>query len=278
MADTPKTPFSSPFQAGEYVFREGDPGNEMFIIQEGQVEIVKELRGEERQLAVLEEGDFFGEMAVLEEMPRLASARALTDCVLLRIDASTFDQMVRHNPEIPVRMLRKLSGRLREANLAMTDGSPVGAAASSPPPPAPVPEVRMPAAPPAGTGPSVVASPAPLPAPPSPQPVARPRLLHPETGTELPLPDAPEVFIGRPDAAAGFQPDIDLKPYDTKRSTSRRHARIVRREGAFFVREEMGVSNGTFVNDQRVPTGTEVPLADGDEVRFGLLTTRFLLR
>jgi hypothetical protein len=272
MAESAKPPFSSQFKAGEFVFRESDPGSEMFIIQEGEVEIVKLVHGEERQLALLEEGDFFGEMALLEEMPRLASARAVTDCVLLRIDASTFDQMARHHPEIPVRMLRKLSGRLREANLALTDGAPAGAPQTS----APSPPVDAAPVPPADAAPP---PPPPVPPepPPEPGPTLRPRLVHEETGSELPLPAADEVFIGRPDAAAGFVPEIDLKPLDTQRSTSRRHARIIRREAEYFLREEMGVANGTFVNDHRLTAGQEVPLRDGDEVRFGLLKTRFHL-
>ena len=56
---------------GEYVFREGDLGTEMFIVHEGQVEITKRIGGEEKQLALLEKGDFFGEMSLLEELPRV---------------------------------------------------------------------------------------------------------------------------------------------------------------------------------------------------------------
>src|SRR5947209_2601722 len=101
---------------GEYVFREGELGTEMYIIHEGQVEILNRVGDEERLLAVLEKGDFFGEMALLEDRPRAASARALTATRLLQINGSTFDQMLRDNPEIAVRMMRKLSRRLRETD------------------------------------------------------------------------------------------------------------------------------------------------------------------
>ena len=63
-------------KAGEYVFREGDLGTEMYIINEGKVEILNQVGDEEQLLAVLEKGDFFGEMSVLEDLPRAASARA----------------------------------------------------------------------------------------------------------------------------------------------------------------------------------------------------------
>jgi len=101
-------------KAGDTIFREGDTGTEMFIIQEGEIEIQKTYGSDPRRLAVLETGDFFGEMSLLEETPRQASAIAVSDYKLLKIDHSTFDQMVQENPEIAVRMLRSLSGRLRE--------------------------------------------------------------------------------------------------------------------------------------------------------------------
>ena len=101
---------------GESVFEEGEIGTEMYIINEGRVEILKRVQGEERQLAVLEKGDFFGEMALLEDLPRSAAARTLTEVKLVTINGSTFDQMLRANPEIAVRMMRKLSRRLRETD------------------------------------------------------------------------------------------------------------------------------------------------------------------
>src|SRR5580693_5874168 len=102
--------------AGSFLFREGDLGTDMFIIQEGKIEILNRMSDEDRVLATLEKGDFFGEMSVLEDMPRAASARALTDAKLLQINGSTFDQMLQGNPEIAVRMMRKLSRRLRETD------------------------------------------------------------------------------------------------------------------------------------------------------------------
>ena len=103
-------------RGGDFIFKEGDAGTEMYIVQEGKVEILKEIQGESKQLAVLEKGDFFGEMAILEDLPRTASARALTPVRLLMINGSTFDQMLRSNPEVAVRMMRKLSRRLRETD------------------------------------------------------------------------------------------------------------------------------------------------------------------
>ena len=109
------TDYLARFTAGHPIFEEGEVGTEMYVIQSGTVEIFKRSRrGEEKLLATLEKGDFFGEMSILEDVARTASARAKTDVELVRINQTTFDEMLRHNAEIAVRMLRKLSRRLRE--------------------------------------------------------------------------------------------------------------------------------------------------------------------
>ena len=89
---------------GDIIFSEGDIGTEMFIIQSGIVELFKSIGGETRVLATLEKGDFFGEMSVLEDVPRNASARAKTDVEVVRINGATFDTMLKSNTEIAIRM------------------------------------------------------------------------------------------------------------------------------------------------------------------------------
>ncbi|MCB1032243.1 MAG: cyclic nucleotide-binding domain-containing protein, partial [Acidobacteria bacterium] len=102
--------------AGEFIFREDELGTEMYIVHEGQVEILENVGAELKRLAVMEKGDFFGEMSLLDDLPRNASARALTDAKLLRINGSMFVQMLRKEPEIAIRIMRKFSRRLRDAD------------------------------------------------------------------------------------------------------------------------------------------------------------------
>lgn len=265
------------FKAGEYIFRETERGTEMFIIQQGKVEILKKVHGVEQRVALLEEGDFFGEMAILEDLPRSASARAATDCALLCIDNATFDQMVRHHPEIPVRMLRKLSSRLRESNPHMeVDAAPASLSRVMARPAKPAPAERPASAPrkPIAAAPKP-ATPAAKTAPPVPAAPLRPRFVHEPTGTEFLFGDTAEIFVGRFDATTGFQPEIDLREVDTDRSTSRRHARVACRDNRYFLREEIGTANGTFVAGERIATGVDVELSDGDEVKFGRVTMVF---
>ena len=101
--------------AGTVLFREGDPGEKMFLIRAGKVNIVKRISDSEITLAMLGPGEFFGEMALLEKLPRSAGATVVEDAQLIEIEQEHFDTLVRKSGEIAVRMLRRLSGRLREA-------------------------------------------------------------------------------------------------------------------------------------------------------------------
>jgi hypothetical protein len=250
-----KPNFAVEVSNGETIFREGDLGTEMYIIQDGKVEILKHFRGENQQLAVLSQGDFFGEMSILEDQPRAATARAISDVTLLQINGTTFDQMLRKNPEVAVRMMRKLSRRLRDTDKLLRHT--LGAAAddhghnSGDLPPAMDPPVH------------------------AVSPKAPERLVLEGGGIEFFLAAGAETTIGRRDPVTGINPDIDLTPADAQRSISRRHAKILRREDRFFLREEVGTMNGTFVNGQRVETGVPIEFKEGDEVRFGLIKTHF---
>lgn len=235
--------------AGLSIFEEGEIGTEMYIVHEGRVEIVKRFGDEERQLAVLEKGDFFGEMALLEDLPRNAGARSLTEVKLVTINGSTFDQMLRTNPEIAVRMMRKLSRRLRETDRLLQ------AALGRP----------------GATGLLELPSPdAPVERPSGPQ-----RLVHDRSGMEFHLSRGAETLVGRRDPVTGIHPDVDLGPVDGQRSISRRHAKILRQGERFFVAEEIGTMNGTFLNGLRIETGTPAEIRHGDEVRLGLVTLLF---
>ena len=104
------------FPAGAVVFEEGDPGSRMYVIQAGEVRILKRLGPREITLALLGPGEAFGEMALLEGQPRSATAVVVSNARILEIDEAAFADLVRRNGEIALRLLRRLSARLREAN------------------------------------------------------------------------------------------------------------------------------------------------------------------
>ena len=108
--------FGKEFSGGTLLFREGEVGKEMYVLQSGKVAITKTVRDVEKVLAVLGPGEFFGEMAIISNKPRNASARVEEDSRLLVIDPKTFEAMIRGNAEIAVRMIKKLAERLSDAD------------------------------------------------------------------------------------------------------------------------------------------------------------------
>jgi hypothetical protein len=93
-------------------------------------------------------------------------------------------------------------------------------------------------------------------------------------GKQFPLSDE-ESQIGRWDADGGIFPDVDLDADDPEAKVSRRHARIMRRNGQYFI-EDLGSTNGTFINrGRRLLPGDRQPLRDGDEIIVGKTFLRF---
>jgi CRP/FNR family cyclic AMP-dependent transcriptional regulator len=120
--------FGKEVPRGTVLFREGDPGKEMYVLQSGKVAISKKVRDVEKVLATLGPGEFFGEMAIISNKPRNATATVAEPARVLVIDPKTFEGMIRGNSEIAVRMIKKLADRLAEAdsqieNLLLSDPS-----------------------------------------------------------------------------------------------------------------------------------------------------------
>jgi CRP-like cAMP-binding protein len=108
------------------LFAEGEPGNELFIIQKGSVKISKIVEKKEVLLAVLKTGDIFGEMALLESKPRAASAIAYEECQVLTVNKANFEQMITTQPQMIARLTTLLSDRIwsiyrQIANTMITD-------------------------------------------------------------------------------------------------------------------------------------------------------------
>ncbi|MCK8823764.1 Crp/Fnr family transcriptional regulator [Fuchsiella alkaliacetigena] len=106
----------------EIIFMEGEPGDAFYIILSGAVKVFKiGQSGKEKTLTLLNEGDFFGEMALLEKNVRSASVEAIKDSCLYVFERSKFNSMIYQFPEIAVKMIAVLSNRLRAANKLVED-------------------------------------------------------------------------------------------------------------------------------------------------------------
>lgn len=109
------------YEGSSFIFREGDTGQEMYVIVEGRVRISKNVPGiGEEALAILEKGQYFGEMAVIDDSPRSADAIAHIPCTLWVIERAKLDQLMFTDKDLAYVLLwtfvRTLSERLRETS------------------------------------------------------------------------------------------------------------------------------------------------------------------
>jgi CRP-like cAMP-binding protein len=290
---SPFKDFTIHLQAGETVYQEGEPGTMMYVIQSGAVELVREIEGRKISFGVLEKGDFFGEMSLLlESQPRTTHALVVEDADLVEINATLFDKMIRGNIEIAVRMMRKISLRLRELEERLHAELPAAIVAAAPPPlpaPGPRPAPPPPSASPQATeapapanlaAPAVAASPAPRArpsgAPPAPKRVAGAHAMFASSDGRHQFPLLSDrAAIGRFDPVTGMRPEVDLSALDINRSVSRHHARLVHEGDGYALTEEVGALNGTYVSGKRLTTGKPARLHHGDEVSFGMVKLMF---
>jgi CRP-like cAMP-binding protein len=108
------------YQGGEVIFHKGDAGDCMFVIQEGQVEVLGELDGQEVRLAVCEPGEVIGEMAIFEHQPHSATVRALGKARVLAVDEKTFLRYVHQDPSLAYQLLKMMSNRVRLLDTEVT--------------------------------------------------------------------------------------------------------------------------------------------------------------
>jgi CRP-like cAMP-binding protein len=104
--------FNRYYPENSMFFSEGEPGDELYILQKGSVKIVKIADNNEVLLAVLKPGDIFGEMALLESKPRTACAVAYDDCVVFVVNRDNFERMVDTQPQMISRLTTLLAERI----------------------------------------------------------------------------------------------------------------------------------------------------------------------
>ena len=109
--------FGRVVEAGKTIFREGEEGDQMYIIQSGKVRISKNIGGKEHVLAILEKGDFFGEMAIVNRVKRTATVTAVDKVELLAFTREGFLSMITKNAKIALNVIDKLCQRLQNANV-----------------------------------------------------------------------------------------------------------------------------------------------------------------
>ncbi|HUU51674.1 MAG TPA: cyclic nucleotide-binding domain-containing protein [Candidatus Heimdallarchaeota archaeon] len=105
------------YNDGDVIVRQGEPGDCMYEILEGTVEVLREKNGQEVCLAVLSKGDFFGEMAIFEREVRSATVRAMGEVRAITIDKRTLMRRISEDPSLAFRIVEKMANRIREMDV-----------------------------------------------------------------------------------------------------------------------------------------------------------------
>ena len=108
-------------EAGRVIFKEGETGDTMYIIQKGRVKITKRVTDVDKILMVLGKGDFFGEMALIRQTKRTATATAVDDCEFLAFNRNGFLSMISKNSNIAMNIIETLCLRLEKADNQIRD-------------------------------------------------------------------------------------------------------------------------------------------------------------
>ncbi|OQA36714.1 MAG: DNA-binding transcriptional dual regulator Crp [Acidobacteria bacterium ADurb.Bin340] len=224
------------FNEGEVIYRKAEMAQQMYIVLSGKVRLYVGHEPVGDWSEELIKGDFFGEGSLLESIPRSHTAVALEDTELIAISRGTFLRMIRQNPEVSVKMMQRLAQRNRE--LAAKVDAEGGRARG-------------------GKAGQTSAS-----------------LVSVISGKKYWI-TSHGALIGRYDPNTGIHPDIDLTEEDPQLSVSRRHARILFEHGRYFLVEEHGVANGTYIKGERLAAGDARELKPGDRVGFGMVVLFF---
>lgn len=99
---------------GEIICREGDSGRDLYIVQDGRVEVVKQVADRNVRLSMLDRGAFFGEMSLLEGLPRNATVRAVGTVRVAVVEPGSLLLKIRRDPTFAFEMLQHMSRRIRE--------------------------------------------------------------------------------------------------------------------------------------------------------------------
>lgn len=225
------------FKEGEVIFRKSEMAQQMYVILTGKVRIYAGTEAQGDWIEELAKGDFFGEGSLLEAIPRANTAVALEDSELIAITRGTFMKMIRQNPEVSVKMMQRLAMRNRELGSKMEGLDATSRSQRI--------KVQQQAA-----------------------------LVSVISGKKYPI-LAHGSLIGRFDPSTGIHPDVDLTEEDPNLSVSRRHSRILCEHGRYFLVEEQGVTNGTYVKGERLLAGDARELHNGDRVGFGMVVMFF---
>ncbi|MEN8222111.1 MAG: cyclic nucleotide-binding domain-containing protein [Acidobacteriota bacterium] len=238
--------FITEYKKGDVICKETELQENFFIINKGKVQVKSS--DKDLILITLSKGDFFGEDSLLAEQLAHYTIEVIEDAKIIKIPVPSLSEMMKKSKDISMKILKKLA----EKNVKMVDSL-----------------VMM------SSRQKIDLGEAGLPESPE---IDREELtaekLSPGLKVYLVIQRSNRVVqltknstsIGRRDYTTGFVPDVDLTKEDEEKYISRKHSTISFTEDIFYISEEPGAVNGTFLNGNKLNTGVKYELNNGDEI------------
>jgi CRP-like cAMP-binding protein len=233
---------TTPFKKGDIIYKAGDEQNNFYIIDKGKVRVL--FVENSVALATLSTGDFFGEESLNEDQDAAYTIEVAEDADIIKISYLSLVEMMNKNREISLKILKKLSEKNIKIfhNLIQLKAKSVT--------PEKIPKVK------------------------SEEEENTSQKLGPDIKAYLIIQRSNRIvqltklntFLGRRDYTTGFIPDVDLTKEDEEKYISRKHSKISYTDGKFYLSEEPGAINGTFLNGTKLNTGVKYELNNEDEI------------
>jgi len=238
--------FITEYKKGDIICKEGDLQDNFFIINKGKVQV----KFDEKDLILitLSKGDFFGEDSLLPSQLAHYTIEVIEDSKIIKIPVHSLSEMMKKNKDISLKILKKLAEKNTktvDSLVMMQSRQKIDLGEEGFPDPPEIEKEELTA-----------------------------EKLNPGLKVFLVIQRSNRVVqltknstsIGRRDYTTGFVPDVDLTKEDEEKYISRKHSTISFSEDSFYISEEPGAVNGTFLNGNKLNTGVKYELNNGDEI------------
>ena len=244
--------FITKYKAGDIIYQQGDNQTDFFIINRGKIQLKNEGNGQ--ILTTLGKGDFFGEESLNSEQNAIYTVEVIEDADMIKIPYVSLTEMLKQMPDIALKVLKKLS----EKHIKIQTVLMAKAVASPPPKEKPAgKEVKREDQTTEKISPDIKA------------------YLIIQRSNRIVQLTKTQTVLGRRDYTTGFVPDIDLTDEDEEKYISRKHSQVLFKDGKFYLSEEPGAINGTFLNGSKLQTGVKHELKNEDEITLCQLNVIF---
>jgi len=235
--------FITHYKAGDIIYKKGDIQTDFYILNKGKVQLKDE--GSGQILVSLTKGDFFGEESLNNEQNAIYSVEVIEDADMIKIPYISLTEMLKQTPDIALKILKKLSEKHIKIQTVLMDMLAAAPDAKEKPEAKEVKKEDQ-------TSEKINTE-------------VKAYLIIQRSNRLVQLTKT-QTFLGRRDYTTGFVPDIDLTDEDEEKYISRKHSKIQFKDGKFYLSEEPGAINGTFLNGSKLQTGVKHELHAEDEI------------